>query len=48
MHRMSFEIGRPETSGPRKELYWPGLILLAVAVSLAWELEPLLAGMLTP
>ena len=42
MHRMSFEISKPAPA-PRKDLYWPAMILLAMVVSLAWSLEPVLA-----
>ena len=46
MHRMSFEVQKQQPAPPRKDLYWPALILLAMVVSLAWSLEPVLAAII--
>jgi hypothetical protein len=47
MHRMSFEV-RKSQPAPHKDHYWPAFILFAMAVSLAWSLEPLLAHLINP
>ena len=47
MHRMSFEI-RKSQPAPRKDLYWPAFYLLAMVMSLAWSLEPVLAKLINP
>jgi hypothetical protein len=47
MHRMSFEVQKIQPA-PRKDFYWPALILVAMVVSLAWAVEPLLARLISP
>ena len=47
MHRMSFEVRKPQPA-PRKDLYWPAFFLVAMVMSLAWSLEPVLAKLLSP
>lgn len=47
MHRMSFEVQKSQPV-PRKDLYWPALILFAMVVCLAWSLEPVLAKLINP
>ena len=48
MHRMSFEVRKTPPAAPRKDLYWPAMILFAMVVSLAWSLEPVLAKIINP
>ena len=48
MHRMSFEVRKSAPQASRKDLYWPAFFLLAMVMSLAWSLEPVLAKLLSP
>jgi len=48
MHRMSFEVRKYAPPPPRKDHYWPAFFLLAMVVSLAWSLEPVLAKIISP
>jgi hypothetical protein len=47
MHRMSFEVQKMQPA-PRKDHYWPAMILFAMVVSLAWALEPMIAQIINP
>jgi hypothetical protein len=45
---MRFEVQKSAAPPPRKDLYWPAMILFAMVVSLAWSLEPMLARLINP
>jgi hypothetical protein len=47
MHKMSFEIGKGRAPATRKPNLLPAILLFAFVVSLAWAVEPMLAGFIS-